>query len=95
MGKLARLISGVLILGLSAISSATAADAVIDMGTIAAFGDPAAALKRIGPQPRRGDARAEALLGYMYEHGLGVPQSWPARNRRSEPYRPQRGKPRP
>ena len=48
------------------------------MATIASYGDPAMALKRIGPQARRGNARAEALLGYMYEHGLGVPQSWPA-----------------
>ena len=31
-----------------------------------------------GQPARRGNARAEALLGYMYEHGLGVPQSWPA-----------------
>ena len=78
MDRFARLIAGTLILGLSAISAAKAADAVIDMATIASFGDPATALKRIGPQARRGNARAEALLGYMYEHGLGVPQSWPA-----------------
>jgi TPR repeat protein len=78
MDKFARLISGALILGLSATSAVKAADAVIDMGTIAGFGDPATALKRIGPMARRGNAHAEALLGYMYEHGLGVPQSWPA-----------------
>ncbi len=49
MDKFARLISGALILGLSATSAAKAADAVIDMATIASFGDPATALKRIGP----------------------------------------------
>jgi TPR repeat protein len=75
MNRFARLLAGALILGVSATSAATAADAVIDHGTI---GDPATALKRIGSQARRGNPRAEALLGYMYEHGLGVPQSWPA-----------------
>jgi uncharacterized protein len=78
MDRFARLIASALILGLSGTSAAKAADAVVDMGTIASFGDPATALKRIGTQARRGNARAEALLGYMYEHGLGVPQSWPA-----------------
>jgi TPR repeat protein len=78
MDRFARLIAGALILGSSATSGANAADAIIDMATIASYGDPATALKRIGPQARRGNARAEALLGYMYEHGLGVPQSWPA-----------------
>jgi hypothetical protein len=52
-------------------SAATAADAVIDNGTIASFGDPATALKRIGPQARRGNARAEALLeAYPVDSGL-------------------------
>ena len=78
MDRFARLIAGALILGSSATSGAKAADAIVDMATIASYGDPATALKRIGPQARRGNARAEALLGYMYEHGLGVPQSWPA-----------------
>jgi TPR repeat protein len=70
--------AGTLIFGLSAGSAAKAADAGIDMATIARIGDPATALRRIGPLARRGNPRAEALLGYMYEHGLGVPQSWPA-----------------
>ena len=78
MDRFARLIAGAVIFGLSATCAAKAADAVIDAGTIASFGDPATALKRIGPQARRGNAHAEALLGYMYQHGLGVPQSWPA-----------------
>jgi TPR repeat protein len=77
MDNFARLICGALVLAMSA-TAATAADAVVDTATIASYGDPDTALKRIGPQARRGNARAEALLGYMYEHGLGVPQSWPA-----------------
>jgi len=78
MDKFLRSISSVLILGLNATSAVIAADAVVDMGLIANYGSPANALKRIGPQAQRGNAGAEALLGYMYEHGLGVPQSWPA-----------------
>src|SRR6516225_1287793 len=78
MMTLARLVSGALILGLSAVSAAKAADAIVDDATIAAFGDPSTAIRRIGPMARRGNAHAEALLGYMYQHGLGVPQSWPA-----------------
>ena len=53
-------------------------DAVVDEGTIRAYGDPPTALRRIGSMARQGNPRGEALLGYMYEHGLGVPQSWPA-----------------
>jgi TPR repeat protein len=79
MRKLIRLAAGALILGCGlAAAPAKAADAVIDESTIAALGDPEAALRHIGPMARRGNAHAEALLGYMYEHGLGVPQSWPA-----------------
>jgi TPR repeat protein len=79
MGKFARLISGVIILGSIATAvPVRAADAVVEPGTIAAFGDPATALRRIGPMARRGNPHSQALLGYMYEHGLGVPQSWPA-----------------
>jgi uncharacterized protein len=72
------LITGLVMLGATLAGPAKAADEVIDASTIAAFGDPATALRRIGSMARRGDAHAEALLGYMYEHGLGVPQSWPA-----------------
>ena len=78
MDRFARLMAGALVFGLSAGSAAKAADAGIDMATIASIGDPATALRRIGPLARRGNPRGEALLGYMYEHGLGVPQSWPA-----------------
>ena len=78
MMTLARPVSGALILGLSAVSAAKAADAIVDDSTIAAFGDPSTAIRRIGPMARRGNHHAEALLGYMYEHGLGVPRSWPA-----------------
>jgi hypothetical protein len=73
-----------LIAGLGMIATILAApakaadDAVINEGTIAALGDPATALRQAHAMARRGLPRGEALLGYMYEHGLGVPQSWPA-----------------
>jgi TPR repeat protein len=78
MKQAIELIVGVTILGAGLVVPAQAADALIDESTIAAFGDPATALIRLGSMARHGDAHAEALLGYMYEHGLGVPQSWPA-----------------
>jgi TPR repeat protein len=74
----ANLIATLAILGTILAAPARAADAVIDQSTIAAFGDPTNALRRIGSMVRSGNARAEALLGYIYEYGIGVPQSWSA-----------------
>jgi uncharacterized protein len=34
------------------------------------------AVKRIGPAAERGDARAQAHLGFMYQYGRGVPQNY-------------------
>src|SRR5437588_113359 len=36
---------------------------------------PRAAL-RVGPAAERGDARAQGHLGFMYQYGRGVPQSY-------------------
>jgi uncharacterized protein len=36
------------------------------------------ALKQLSPAAQRGNARAEALLGFMYENGFGVPQAYDA-----------------
>src|SRR5438874_2976674 len=35
------------------------------------------AARRIGPAAERGDPRAQAYLGFMYQYGRGVPQSYP------------------
>ena len=35
------------------------------------------AATRIGPAAERGDARAQGHLGFMYQYGRGVPQSYP------------------
>jgi len=40
-------------------------------------GDYPRASRRIGPAAERGDARAQAYLGFMYQYGRGVPQSYP------------------
>jgi len=39
-------------------------------------GDYLRAVKRIGPAAERGDARAQAYLGFMYQYGRGVPQNY-------------------
>jgi TPR repeat protein len=39
-------------------------------------GNYVAAAERMWPLARRGNAKAQALLGFMYENGLGVPQDY-------------------
>jgi len=84
MTRIARLVFRALILGSCALGSfvltvgANAAEVRIDEQTIANYGAPPRALRRIEWLAQTGSAHAEALLGFMYEHGLGVPQSWPA-----------------
>jgi hypothetical protein len=41
-------------------------------------GDYARALRELSPPAERGNARALGLLGFMYEHGFGVPQAYDA-----------------
>ena len=38
-------------------------------------GDYPAAARRLGPAAERGNARAQAYLGFMYQYGRGVPQN--------------------
>ncbi len=38
--------------------------------------DYAAAIAKFGPLAERGDARAQAYLGFMYANGYGVPQNY-------------------
>jgi len=38
-------------------------------------GDYPAAARRIGPAAERGNARAQAHIGFMYQYGRGVPQN--------------------
>ena len=39
-------------------------------------GDYPAAARKIGPSAERGNARAQAYLGFMYQYGRGVPQNY-------------------
>ena len=41
-------------------------------------GDYIRAVKRLSPLATRGNARAQALLGFLYENGFGVPQAYDA-----------------
>lgn len=43
-----------------------------------ARGDYMRAVRELGPLVRRGDPKALAMLGYMYEHGYGAPQFYDA-----------------
>jgi len=67
MDTIARLISAGIILGFGAIPAAA--------GT-ANRDDYVAQARRIIPLAQRGDAHAQAMLGFMYANGRGVPQSY-------------------
>ncbi|MGY3440714.1 MULTISPECIES: tetratricopeptide repeat protein [unclassified Bradyrhizobium] len=60
--------------------TASAASADIAARGTAAFhrGDYAQAFRELSPAAERGNARALGLLGFMYEHGFGVPQAYAA-----------------
>ena len=47
-------------------------------GTLFAHGDFIAAAKLLRPMAERGNCRAEAMLGFMFETGQGVPQAYDA-----------------
>jgi hypothetical protein len=70
-----RTIFGAALLGLVAIAPATAASF---QGGMAAFhrNDYAVAARMFQPLADSGDARAQAILGYMFATGRGVPQSY-------------------
>ena len=67
MDTIVRLISAGIILGFGAIPAA-AGPANRD--------DYVAQARRIIPLAQRGDAHAQAMLGFMYANGRGVPQSY-------------------
>jgi TPR repeat protein len=46
------------------------------MGGARAKSDYVTATKTVIPRAERGDANAQARLGFMYEHGRGVPQDY-------------------
>jgi TPR repeat protein len=74
MSKVARLAYVGLILLVSAVSAAQAADLV--KGRRIAGDSEAADVRRTMALAERGDAHAQAVLGFMYANGRGVPQSY-------------------
>lgn len=77
-----RLLGTFAALGLAAalVAAAPAAEAgrIGDAFSLYARGDYQAAAARLTPLAFAGDARAQGLLGYMYENGKGVPQNFVA-----------------
>jgi uncharacterized protein len=67
----------VLLAGVGFASPTVAASLSSPQGT-SAFdrGDYVVAARELGPAARHGNARAQAMLGFMYEHGFGVPQDY-------------------
>ncbi len=54
------------------------ADAMARANAAYARGDFVRAVKLLTPLALRGDARAQAVLGFMYENGYGAPQAYDA-----------------
>jgi uncharacterized protein len=59
-------------------SPAARADALASANAAYARGDYIDAVKFLTPLALRGNARAQALLGFMYENGYGAPQAYTA-----------------
>jgi TPR repeat protein len=75
MYKVARVICAGVVLGAGAVPAAEAAS--IPEGRAPIYrGEYTTAARRIIPLAQRGDAHAQAMLGFMYANGRGVPQSY-------------------
>ena len=57
---------------------ASRADALASANAAYARGDYIGAVKMLTPLALRGNARAQAFLGFMYENGYGAPQAYVA-----------------
>jgi TPR repeat protein len=57
---------------------ASRADALASANAAYARGDYIGAVKMLTPLALRGNARAQAFLGFMYENGYGAPQAYTA-----------------
>ena len=77
---LCRSVSALLLIALAGITPTMSARAgALARGTAAySRGDYNRAARELEPLARRGNARALALLGFLYEHGFGEPQAYPA-----------------
>jgi TPR repeat protein len=77
MEKIVRLFTAALALWLSAASFANSAG-LSEERTKNGYGKNVAYVRTTKPSARQASARADALLGFKFEHGLGVPQSFVA-----------------
>lgn len=81
---LIRAVMAVLMLALAAVPALAAPKAgqwgagLSDAYALYARGDYMAAAQILFPKAAAGDARAQGLLGFLYEHGQGVPQDYAA-----------------
>lgn len=75
MRRLTIMLLGAAILGLAAPSVAHA-DALVTARAAYARADYVAAARLLLPLAQRGNAAAQALLGFMYANGQGVPQGY-------------------
>jgi uncharacterized protein len=75
MCRISRLILAGIMFGLGAVLPAKAASALEGWAAINR-GDYVALARRTIPLAQRGDPRAQAMLGFMYANGHGVPQSY-------------------
>jgi len=75
MYKFSRLISAGVILGCGAAPLAQAGSILKAVAPVSRSGHVTAA-RRIIPLAQRSDAHAQAVLGFMYANGYGVPQSY-------------------
>jgi uncharacterized protein len=66
-----------LVAGLAAVSPASGS-ALRDGSAAFSRGDYIRAARLLAPIARRGNPRAMTMLGYMYDNGFGVPQSYDA-----------------
>jgi TPR repeat protein len=75
-----RQLSAILLVAFAGLGTPSIAHAdALARGTAAyARGDYNRAARELEPLARRGNARALALLGFLYEHGFGEPQAYPA-----------------
>jgi uncharacterized protein len=73
-------LSAILLVAFAGLGTPSIAHAdALARGTAAyARGDYNRAARELEPLARRGNARALALLGFLYEHGFGEPQAYPA-----------------
>jgi TPR repeat protein len=77
---LRRFVAALLLVTFAGLATTMVARAdALSRGTAAySRGDYNRAARELEPLARRGNARALALLGYLYEHGFGEPQAYPA-----------------